>query len=105
MVGSKNNVQSNYIEVFFYPTLFQICVLRTDSKVVSSQIEKQCITREPKLEKYLALVRRIENYFKGFIVEYIERNKNTEVDELAMAGAQNTPMPTDNSFKQLKMHQ
>jgi ribonuclease HI len=38
------------------------CVLRTDSKVVSSQIEKECIAREPTLE----------NHFKGFTVEYIE---------------------------------
>jgi hypothetical protein len=44
------------------------CVLRTNSKVVSSQIEKECITRERTLEKYLALIRRMENYFKGFIV-------------------------------------
>jgi hypothetical protein len=34
----------------------QTCVLRTDSKVVSEQIEKECIAREPTLEKYLALV-------------------------------------------------
>jgi hypothetical protein len=34
----------------------QTCVLHTDSKVVSGQIEKECITREPTLEKYLALV-------------------------------------------------
>jgi ribonuclease HI len=34
----------------------QPCVLRTDSKVVSGQIEKECIAREPTLERYLALV-------------------------------------------------
>jgi hypothetical protein len=51
-------------------------------EVVSNQIEKECIAREPTLVKYLALARRIENYFKGFTVEYIERNKNTEADEL-----------------------
>jgi ribonuclease HI len=51
------------------------CVLRTDSKVVSGQIEKECIARETTLEKYLALIRRMENYFQGFTVEYIERNK------------------------------
>jgi hypothetical protein len=34
--------------------------LFTDSKVVTGQIEKECIAREPTLEKYLALVRRIE---------------------------------------------
>jgi hypothetical protein len=45
---------------------------RTDLKVVSSQIEKECITREPTLEKYLALVRRMKNHVKGFTVEYNE---------------------------------
>jgi ribonuclease HI len=61
--------------------------VRIDSKVVSSQIEKECITREPTLKKYLALVRRMENYFNGFTVEYIERNKNTKADELAKTAA------------------
>jgi hypothetical protein len=70
-------------------------VPRTDSKVVSSQIEKECIAREPTLEKYLALVRRMENYFKGFTIEYIEQNKNTEADDLAKATACNSLMPPD----------
>jgi hypothetical protein len=34
----------------------QTCMLHTDSKVVSGWIEKECIAREPTLEKYLALV-------------------------------------------------
>jgi ribonuclease HI len=46
----------------------QTCMLRTNSKVVSEQIEKECIAREPTLEKYLALVQRMENHFKGFTV-------------------------------------
>jgi hypothetical protein len=37
----------------------------------------------------------MESYFKGFIVEYIERNKNTKADDLAKAVARNTLMPTD----------
>jgi ribonuclease HI len=36
------------------------CILHTDSKVVAGQIEKECIAREPTLEKYLSLVRRME---------------------------------------------
>jgi ribonuclease HI len=50
----------------------QKCILRTDSNVVTRQIEKECIAREPTLEKYLGLIRKMENYFKGFKVEYIE---------------------------------
>jgi hypothetical protein len=41
------------------------------------------------------LVRRMECYFKGFTVEYIERNKNSEVDGLAKVVARNTPLPLD----------
>jgi hypothetical protein len=77
-------------------------VLRTDSKVVSGQIEKECIAREPTLEKYLFSVRRMENYFMGFTVEYIERNKNTEADELAKATARNTLMPPDVFYRVLE---
>jgi ribonuclease HI len=80
----------------------QTCKLRTDYKVVSAQIEKECIAREPTLEKYLALVRRMESHFKGFMVEYFERNKNTEVDDLAKAAARNTPMAANIFFQVLE---
>jgi ribonuclease HI len=53
----------------------QTCVSRTDLKVVSVQVEKECIAREATLD--LALVRRMENYFKGFMVEYIEKKTKT----------------------------
>jgi hypothetical protein len=33
------------------------------------------------------------NYFKGFTIEYIERNKNTEDEELAKVADCNTLMP------------
>jgi hypothetical protein len=31
-----------------------------NSKVVAGQIEKECLAREPTLEKYLSLVRRMD---------------------------------------------
>jgi ribonuclease HI len=46
----------------------QTCTLRTDTKNVAGQIEKECITRGPTRERYLSLVKRIESYFKGFTV-------------------------------------
>jgi hypothetical protein len=64
-------------------------------KIVLGEIEKECIAREPTLERYLALVRRIEKYFKGFTVEYIERAKNAESVELVKAVARNTPLAAD----------
>jgi ribonuclease HI len=73
----------------------QGCTLHKDSKVFTGQIEKECITRELTLERYLALIRRMEIYFKGFTVEYIERAKNAEADKLVKAAAHNTPLPAD----------
>jgi ribonuclease HI len=73
----------------------QRCILCTDSKVVAGQIEKECISKEPTLEKYLALARRMEFFFKGFTVEYIDRNKNSKADELTKAAARNNPLLAD----------
>jgi hypothetical protein len=35
------------------------------------------------------------NFFQGFTVEYIDRNKNSEADELTKAVARNNPLPAD----------
>jgi ribonuclease HI len=34
----------------------QYCTLKTDSKVVASQIKKECMARDATLERYLAVV-------------------------------------------------
>jgi hypothetical protein len=47
-------------------------------------------------------MRRMKNYFKGFTVEYIERNKNTKADELAKTAARNTLMPPDVFYEVLE---
>jgi hypothetical protein len=47
--------------------------------VIGGQIEKECIARDAMLGGYLALIRRMENYFRGLFVEHIERSKNTDV--------------------------
>jgi hypothetical protein len=75
---------------------YTLCI---DSKVIASQIEKECITREPTLKRYLTLIRRMESYLRGFTVEYIERSKNFEDDELAMAAARNTPLHANVFFQ------
>jgi ribonuclease HI len=76
----------------------QHCILKTDSKVIVSQIEKQCMARDETLERYLAAVRRMENFFKGFITEHIKRAKNTKGDELAKATARKAVLPPDVFF-------
>jgi hypothetical protein len=47
------------------------------------------------LEKYLTLIRRMENYFRRFSVEHIDRNKNAEAGELANAAVRKTMLPLD----------
>jgi ribonuclease HI len=42
----------------------QCCVLKTDSKVIADQIEKECIARDETLERYLAAIQRMEDFFK-----------------------------------------
>jgi ribonuclease HI len=53
----------------------QYCILKTDSKGIASQIEKECMARDETLERYLATVRRMDNLFKGFRVKHIERTQ------------------------------
>jgi ribonuclease HI len=54
----------------------QNCILKIYSNMITSWIEKECMARDATLEKYLAIVRRMESYFKGFTVEYVKRTKN-----------------------------
>jgi hypothetical protein len=60
------------------------------------------MTRDATLERYLAIIRRMENYFKEFIVEYVERTKNTEVKELAKAAVRKTTLPLDVFFQTIE---
>jgi hypothetical protein len=41
----------------------------------------------------------MENHFKGFTVEYIERNRNTEANELVKDTTRNMPLPADVFFQ------
>jgi hypothetical protein len=80
----------------------QYCTLKIDSKVVVSQIKKECMARDVTLERYLAVVRRMDNYFKGFTIEYIERMKDIEADELAKAAAKKVVLSPDAFFQVMK---
>jgi hypothetical protein len=60
------------------------------------------MARDATLEKYLAIIMRIENYFRGFTVEYIKGTKNTEADELAKVAARKTTLPPDVFFQTIK---
>ena len=56
-------------------------------------VEKEFTTKEPKLNKYLAAVRRMEKHFASFTFCHIPRSENAEADELAKATMEKAPMP------------
>jgi ribonuclease HI len=62
-------------------------VLKTDSQVISGHVGKSCRARDPKLEKYLDIVRRLEASFEGFSVKNIPRGENEHADLLAKSVA------------------
>jgi ribonuclease HI len=47
-------------------------ILKTDSQVISCHVDKSSKARDPKLEKYLDAVRRLEASFEGFSVKKIQ---------------------------------
>jgi ribonuclease HI len=62
-------------------------ILKTDSQVISGHIDKSSKARDPKLEKYLDTVRRLEASFEGFSVKNIPRGENEHADLLAKSAA------------------
>jgi ribonuclease HI len=50
-------------------------ILKTDSQVISGHVDKSSKARDPKLEKYLDTVQRLEASFKGFFVKNIPRGE------------------------------
>jgi hypothetical protein len=47
----------------------------------------------------------MENYFKGFSIEHIERSRNTEANELVKIAAKKMTSPSPTYFpKYLKIH-
>jgi ribonuclease HI len=74
------------------------CIVKTDSKVVTVQIEKDYSAKEPVLMQYLDVVRSLEKQFKGFTLQHIERDKNEEAAMLAKAAAKGEPLPSDVFF-------
>jgi ribonuclease HI len=71
------------------------CIIKTDSKVVAGQIEKEYSAKEPVLMQYLTAVCSLEKQFKGFTLQHVERNKNEEADTLAKAAAKGEALPSD----------
>jgi ribonuclease HI len=77
-------------------------ILKTDSQVIVGHVDKSSKARDPKLEKYLDAVRRLEASFEGFSVKSIPRGENEHVDLLAKSTAQGLPLPSKVFFETIK---
>jgi ribonuclease HI len=77
-------------------------ILKTDSQVISDHVDKSSKARDPKLERYLDTVRRLEAYFEGFSVKNIPRGENEHANLLAKSAAQGLPQPSEVFFETIK---
>jgi hypothetical protein len=77
-------------------------ILKTDSQVISGHVGKSRKARDPKLEKYLDTVRRLEASFEGFSVKNIPRGENEHAYLLAKSAAQGLPLPSKVFFEAIK---
>jgi ribonuclease HI len=55
----------------------RMAILKSDSQVISGHIDKSSKARDPKLEKYLDVVRRMEASFEGFSVKTSREEKTS----------------------------
>jgi ribonuclease HI len=77
-------------------------ILRTDSQVISGHVDKSSKARDPKLERYLDTVRRLEASFEGFSIKNIPRGENEHTYLLAKTAAQGLPLPSEVFFETIK---
>jgi ribonuclease HI len=77
-------------------------ILKTDSQVIAGHVDKSSKARDPKLEKYLDAVRRLEASFEGFFVKNIPRGENEHADLLAKSAAQGLRLPSEVFFETIK---
>jgi hypothetical protein len=71
------------------------CIIKTDSKVVAGQVEKEYSAKDPALMQYLTAVRSLERQFKGFTLQHVDRARNEEANVLAKAAARGEALPSD----------
>jgi ribonuclease HI len=71
------------------------CIVKTDSKVVAGQVEKEYSAKDPALMQYLTAARSLERQFKGFTLQHVDRARNEEADALAKTTARGETLPSD----------
>jgi ribonuclease HI len=71
------------------------CIIKTDSKVVAGQVEKEYSAKYPALMQYLTAIRSLERQFKGFTLQHVDGARNKEADALAKVAARGEALPSD----------
>jgi ribonuclease HI len=77
-------------------------ILKTNSQVISGHVDKSSKARDPKLEKYLDTVQRLEASFEGFSVKNIPKGENEHSYLLAKPAAHGIPLPSEVFFDTIK---
>jgi ribonuclease HI len=80
----------------------RIAILKYYSQVIIGNVDKSSKVKDPKMEKYLDTVRRMEASFKGFSVKNIPRGDNEQADLLAKSVAQGFLLPPEVFCETLK---
>ncbi|XP_066163801.1 uncharacterized protein [Oryza sativa Japonica Group] len=62
-------------------------LIRTDSKLVASHVDKSFEAKEEGIKRYLEAVRSMEKCFAGITVEHLPRGQNEEADALVKSAA------------------
>lgn len=74
-------------------------LIKSDSQVVTLQVQKEYQAREPELAEYLRVVRNLERKFHGFTIMHIPRMENEHVDALAKVASQGNLLPSEFFFR------
>ncbi len=74
-------------------------LIRTDSKLVASHVDKSFEAKEEGMKRYLEAVQSMEKCFAGITVEHLPRDQNEEVDALAKSVACRGPHSPGIFFK------
>jgi ribonuclease HI len=77
-------------------------ILKTDSQDIFGHVDKSNKARDPKLERYLDTVQRLEASFEGFSVTNIPKGENEHADLLAKSAAQGLTLPSEVFFETIK---
>jgi ribonuclease HI len=77
-------------------------ILKSDSQVIIGHIDKSSRPRDPKLEKYLDIVRQMEASFEGFSLKNVPRGENEHANLLAKSAPQGLPLPLEVFFETIK---